>query len=357
MVQDIVDEITDEIADSASLEYVAEGAANVLYASNDPRYTRYLVRLRKRVQAQPSTVSVMEFMRQSITPLFKKDMVVEMRLVKVGNGVVKQLNSRLNELDRSGDRDRKRQGTTLDENEAYGILVESMTSTSDRPRVRIKGTSSLVTVDPDKVAVMLEFKPKWLVQSRDAPANWKYCRTCALRRMRSSSSEFCPLDLVSGSRARVEKSVRCLVPDSIVTLEGVDVLRRVTTEFVLNTKLFATLASVQTEMDRTGVFAATIDDRILIAMTARDCTAFLRIATCTPDDMIKRLLEGTTYIEVRGNTYVRVDTDNYFTVVCRLADLDIKDRTGTKLAYWQSIERALNDGGWYTMGDDNPCRL
>lgn len=45
--------------------------------------------------------------------------------------------------------------------------------------------------------LLCEFKPKWLLQSPDAPKNANQCRTCAIRKMRGQPRQFCPLQLAS----------------------------------------------------------------------------------------------------------------------------------------------------------------
>ncbi|KAK9326143.1 inositol-pentakisphosphate 2-kinase [Lipomyces orientalis] len=375
----------DKITDASALTFIAEGAANLLYRINDDKHSFYLLRLRKKQPSQPSTLDVYSFNSKHILPLFGSDMVASMRLVKLEPAVLQQLNKNLAGLESAGVRNPNRHGTVLDTDELYGILVENMTAESvhsDLPivssgRKKIKGSSGVLSYvirenrgTKLEVAV-LEFKPKWLTQSKDAPSDWKYCRTCALRRYRAKDASvyaFCPLDLVSGNRQRVEKSVRALLPDQLVIKDGsiltVERLRRVVTEFILNSEMFKTLARIQEKMDADGVLNTSGSEdamNFLIAMTVRDCTAFLRIVYAELDQDKIRDSEinhaGTHYFTDQDSTYI-TDDGYYFAVSCRLADLDIKDGSGTKRAYWQSIEKNLNEGGWYTSDDalTEPCR-
>ncbi|KAK9236035.1 inositol-pentakisphosphate 2-kinase [Lipomyces kononenkoae] len=384
-MSDVAETVADAIADASSLIFIAEGAANIVYKIRDHKQSRYLLRLRKKLPSQPSAVDVYGFYTDHILPLFPPHSVASMRLVKVDPAVLRQLNMELDVLEREGVRDQKRRGTELDTSESYGILVENMTAESIRSDLPLKfsgreevlGTSGLLSyaVREDRgkkleVAV-LDFKPKWLTQSRDAPQNWRYCRTCALRRYRAKDKPeygFCPFDLVSGSRQRVEKSVRALLPKQlditsgmVLTLERV---RTIVTEFIMHTDVFRALAQIQRNMDKHGVMDASHSEEpmnFLTAMTVRDCTAFVRIIYSEFDEITAAEVQETNTGDVHGSdgssTYIEVD-GYVFAVSCRLADLDIKDGNGNKHAYWRSIEESLNEGGWYTSADALivPCR-
>ncbi|KAK9372797.1 inositol-pentakisphosphate 2-kinase [Lipomyces chichibuensis] len=378
-MSNLAESATAEITDASSLTFVAEGAANIIYKISDHRNSVYLLRLRKKLPSHPSTLDVYFFNRDHILPLFAPDMVASMQLVKLDGAVLQQLNKELDVLESEGIRDQKRHGTVLDTSESYGILVENMTAESVRSdlpmkfsgREEIMGSSGVLSyaVREDrgkKLEVsVLEFKPKWLIQSKDAPANWKYCRTCALRRYRAKDASeyvFCPLDLVSGSRQRVEKSVRALLPNQLNIKTGtmltVERLRRILTDFIINTEVFKTLAHIQDKMDKNGIIDASGSEEstdFLTAMTVRDCTAFVRIIY---SELNEDKTRETKECNADGrSTHIEVD-GYYFAVSCRLADLDIKDGSGTKSAYWQSIENNLNAGGWYTSDDAlvAPCR-
>ncbi|KAK9369380.1 inositol-pentakisphosphate 2-kinase [Lipomyces kononenkoae] len=385
-MSNLAETVVDAITDASSLIFVAEGAANIIYKIKDHKLSCYLLRLRKKLPSQPSTLDVYNFNTNHMLPLFPPNTVVSMRLVKVDQAVLGQLNMELDVLEREGIRDQKRHGTVLDTSESYGILVENMTAESVRSdlslmfsgREQVLGTSGLLSyaVREDRgrkleVAV-LEFKPKWLTQSRDAPENWIYCRTCALRRYRAqdNKSEFgpCPLDLVSGSWQRVEKSVRALLPKQLDITSGMvltlDRVRTIVTEFIIRTTVFRSLAQIQENMDEYGVMGTSDSDEsinFLIAMTARDCTSFVRIIYSELDELTTSEAQETSTgnVPVNDASSTCIEVDGYsFAVSCRLADLDIKDASGTKRAYWQSIERNLNVGGWYTSSDALivPCR-
>lgn len=337
--------------------------------------------------SQPSTLDVYKFLQNTIEPLFKPGMVVATKLVRLSPHVLRELNSQLSSLDENGVREKKRHGTWLDTEEEYGMYVENMTATAafgsdelpiaQEVRYKVKGSSSMLGYvlrgdlkKKSQETAVLEFKPKWLMQSRDAPVGWTYCRTCALRRMRAKDKAgqyaFCPLDLVSGDRNRVSKSVEALLPTEVGEqigggdrVLGLERLRRILVEYIIKADIFTTLRDIQEKMDRHGLLNTDTKQEsteFLIAMTVRDCTAFVRIDAIEDDKLEgeKRNFVG----ESSGRASFVKDEGRWFAVSCRLADLDIKDGSGTKQEYWRSIERELNGGGWYCGRDDQmaECR-
>lgn len=73
-------------------------------------------------------------------------------------------------------------------------------------------------------------------------------------------------------------------------------------------------------MDHKGVLDADVDDpNILVAMTLRDCTVFVRF----PEDPSR----------------------DEWDIEARLGDLDLKSKG--KEQYWKSVETALIQEGWY----------
>lgn len=120
----------------------------------------------------------------------------------------------------------------LDTQERYGMLVEDMSCGNYL-------YNDEVSDDPEEWRDMaaVEFKPKWLAQSPNAPKEWMLCRTCAVRAMSHGKPndlpkenvmrdvgsedeeededdelpEYCPLDLASGNRKRIEAAVFAIV--------------------------------------------------------------------------------------------------------------------------------------------------
>ncbi|KAK9448947.1 inositol-pentakisphosphate 2-kinase [Limtongia smithiae] len=363
-----------QITDASELHYVAEGAANVVYeVIDDIDWNGYLLRVRKKVAAQPSTLTVYSFLRETIEPLFE-DQIVATQLVRIDPAVLESLNTDLAALEAAGQRHPKRLGTIVDTSEPYALLVQDMrpvsmlrTEAGDivEQWTRASNTTSLGFIrqlhsNGCLETAVLEFKPKWLVQSHDAPEGWIYCRTCALRHMRAAQrgiefgaeeGAFCPLDLVSHDHVRIERALQALWPerkggegDRVLTKA---VLVKAITKFVECFRVFDRLAQVQRDMDTRGVLAVTDEDddnNLAIAMAVRDCSAFMRVVYGDPVD------------EEDGDELLMVDGRDLL-VTCRFADMDVKDSSGTKRVYWAGIERALREGGWYTRiyGDAARC--
>ncbi|BFZ57516.1 Inositol-pentakisphosphate 2-kinase [Savitreella phatthalungensis] len=116
----------------------------------------------------------------------------------------------------------------------------------------------------DRGRALLEFKPKWLAQSPDAPADAIVCRTCAVRRMRSpsSASGFCPLDLISLRRSDVDRAVQALSAERSWRL-SVD-SQSALAKLLYQNPLLMHLKKLQQEAR----------DQAL-AMTLRDCSAYV----------------------------------------------------------------------------------
>jgi len=176
----------------------------------------------------------------------------------------------------------------------------------------------------------LEFKPKWLVQSPTAPPKSKRCRTCALaaktkayaKTVDTLKSPFCPLDLTSKIPEDIARAA-CLI--SLTTeVNSTRLIRWLST-----TQLLHHLRDIQYRLDRTGVLDANNNDiNLRIAMTLRDCTAFVRFPDNPDDDAL--LVEA------------------------RLGDLDLKGEG--KEQYWRATEQGLIDGGWYEGIEDEAHR-
>lgn len=292
----------------ASLQYLAEGAANIVYRltiprsspsteadisdsdsrcgsttqrhseiealSYDPVFDGKLLRLRK---ALPSTVCNEESYRRFqdvIRPLFPAENLVEQVLVHVPPHVVAECNRQL-QLDESDarTRPRKRCGVYLAQDEPYGTLITDMSPNADAGEV------------------LVEFKPKWLVQSPSAPLGSRRCRTCALRVKKNAqrrvlgeakSLSFCPLDLVSRDRGRVERAITAICSSSKESPLYTDEFRDRLVDFLYENPLLLKLKQLQQDLDEIGVLEADVTSRdFLTAMTLRDCTMFLKVCSCS----------------------------------------------------------------------------
>ena len=367
----------------ARLEYLAEGAANVIYrilppnsdpstladlhSENggydsdaplpteipplqlDPSLLGKLVRLRKNLPSTAPVADSQNHFENMIRPLFRNENLVESTLFQPARESLKDCNSNLRKMERNCIRPIKRHGTYLAEDEKHGCLITDMSSLD-------KNTFKC-----------FEFKPKWLVQSPSAPAGARRCRTCALRAMKRanksdtpdmSKAAFCPLNLVSIDKAKLAIFVDHILGmdpgrdrsrDNGVSLTEHGLLMR----FLYKNPLLDKLRDLQLNLDPNGVFKADLmSPKFLAAMTLRDCTLYLRVSFLSQERLVCGLMRSHK-IPMTGHTKVEA----------RLGDLDLKTSGGKKAEYWRNLERRLIDEGWYSAtendnsGGENFCQL
>lgn len=173
---------------------------------------------------------------------------------------------------------------------------------------------------------MIEFKPKWLLQSPSAPEGSVRCRQCARIAQRNAENarnqeplikySFCPLDLTSKDPAIMIRVTQQILEPGLTETK----VRRFA-KWLSTTTLVTHLRDMQRLMDRKGVLEADVKDQdFLVAMTLRDCSVFVRLP---------------------GNDDDAIDA--------RIGDLDLK--SPDKAEYWKKIERPLIEEGWY-MGTE-----
>ena len=188
-----------ERAQPISLEYLNEGNANIIYRIKSLEQDTHLadplrgklLRLRKEKSFIRPTEEQYAAYTRHFVPLFQADDLIEQNLVRIDESITSSLNDSLSRLEKRGKRSASRLGDVLATREEYGLLMTDMTAQSGE--------------------VQFELKPKWLVQSPDAPSGAVRCRTCALRARRnaarstydsaSDATLFCPLGLVSSDLA------------------------------------------------------------------------------------------------------------------------------------------------------------
>ncbi|EPE31692.1 hypothetical protein GLAREA_12448 [Glarea lozoyensis ATCC 20868] len=310
---------------STEISYLSEGAANIVYRISVPLSTpppseieefrdgtpppseievfenggdlrifdKKLLRLRKNLPTTlPCSLSQQNWERL-LVPLFHADNLVKQTLVDLRpSNIISRLNSELRTWEQQPhpNRPSKRHGTYLAP-DPYGLLVVDMT--------------------PSPTTQLLEFKPKWLLQSPSAPPKSIRCRQCARHAQLTSLSPsnpppptFCPLDLIhSPSRA-----VPFITSDPVLAAH--------LTKWLQPSPLLTQLRDAQKAMDPFGALGdEATGEKFCLAMTLRDCTVFLR------------LKGGEGEVEAR------------------LGDLDLK--SAEKVGYWREVERGLVDGGWY----------
>ena len=283
------------------LEYLAEGAANIVYRilppdtgpstaadlqfesgdydsdtplpteipplQLDPHLNGKLVRLRKDLPSATPTEESHRHFETMIQPLFQSENLIGSELFRISRYLLKDCNASLRKMEKNGKRPAKRHGVYLVENEKHGCLIMDMSS-------KFGGASTC-----------LEFKPKWLVQSPSAPNGSRRCRTCALRAMKhenkadppeKSKAGFCPLNLVSYDKTKIGIFLDHIIgpsPDrKALNLRG----RLI--DFLHKNPLLEKIRSLQLELDPEGVFKADLlSPKFLAAMTLRDCTLFLKV--------------------------------------------------------------------------------
>ena len=297
---------------NAMLEYLAEGAANIIYRFTfpppspsieadaslndyeggrstpppselpalhyDPIFQNKLLRLRKALPTTSVVVSQEKF-EHVIQPLIPTEYLVQQTLVKLPPDLQADCNRNLRLMEEAGTRPRKRHGTYLVVESGYGCLVADMTSAGNKGQV------------------VIDFKPKWLAQSPSAPAGSVRCRTCALRAMRKASGKYedepsfdphlqrappnlCPLSLVSEHSHRVRLAVRCIMDRAKWPPSAREWLTPRLTEFFTRNPIIYLLQTLQQDLDPNGVSQANLNDpKFLTAMTLRDCTMFVVVCT------------------------------------------------------------------------------
>ena len=365
--------ITIDITSGIELEYLAEGAANIVYAINprppspttaadtdfenydypvteitalrmDPSLEGRLIRFRKAVASNDVLESYKHY-EKTIIPLFPRaEDRVEHVLFHPTKALLSDLNQQLQAMESQQTRPEKRHGTYLAENEEYGLLVTDMSCSSP-------GNANYQC---------FEFKPKWLVQSPSAPADAVRCRTCALRHLRRSQShsastaeangDFCPLGLVSKDKlvvATTAERITGLDPHTRPMSFQEDIMRRRLVDFIYNNSLLRSLRDLQSNLDSNGVLEGDDSDAFSTAMTLRDCTLFIKV----------RMLEVYVSDECADFQTVQVPASDKGDIEARLGDLDLKSPSNGKGEYWRRLEEQLIDEGWYTARETQEVKV
>ncbi|KAI5779795.1 inositol-pentakisphosphate 2-kinase [Geopyxis carbonaria] len=357
--------------------YLAEGAANIIYrltCPTTPSETR-LLRLRKTLPSAQPNAAAYAYLSHTAFPLFPPHLLVATSLVRLPPGLLEAANKDLRALEKAGKRPKKRCGMYLETTEQFGFLITDMSPLPTPPRSPAAAVTT-TTAPPATVGtgaatgdtrqILLEFKPKWLLQSPSAPQGWTRCRTCALRaRKHPGAAGFCPLDLASGDAARIGRAVAQLLPTHAPARFTIPAesswerertrLGAKATAFLLRSDLMPHLKRLQARLDPDGPLRSGMGQSFLDAMTVRDLTVFLRVDMDAPDD--DGVVDdgegaggnrvGTVEERERG----RVDGKEAGGVECGVGDLDMKTGQGGKRGYWRETERGLVEGGWYCGGE------
>lgn len=341
------------------------------------------MRLRKDLSFTKPAVDVAGDFTSRIAPLFAeadngrfKSLLMEQALYKLTPEMVAEANAELREMDtvdlstisadavntevhpQGGDGTKKirhhhRRHVYLPpyEVEQYGILMQNLQGSS--------------------VDWLVEFKPKWLVQSPSAPRDARNCRTCALNAMRRSKADkhqvkgrgdsgFCPLDLLEeddeddDDAERNENEKEEGEENNDAPADGDEILKRALSniwpiqggieKFVAVFKqrvqpALRHLLTLQREHGDVGLqdFQHPEGKDFGVAMALRDCSVFLAL----------RRRASSASAEEGAVDLVDV----------KFADLDLKTTEGGKIQKWAAMEQELLDGGWYYSLDGSDCSL
>jgi inositol-pentakisphosphate 2-kinase len=308
------------------LTYLAEGAANIIYRlhhdapSVSAPFASRLLRLRKTLPSAQPNISAFRYLSSTAFPLFPRPLLVATELIRVPRSVLERENARLLSLEELGARPSKRIGLYLETQEEFAFLVADMSARTSRE-------------------ILVEFKPKWVVQSPSAPAGARRCRTCALRLKKGAAKRgFCPLDLASRESARVRRAVDYLLPKKPPKEfelrnrsweQERHHLEEKVVSFLVASELMPVLVALQKRLDPQGPLGE-MEEGFMNAMTVRDLTVFLR---------------------------VNMDAGPGEGVECKIGDLDMKSKANGKEAYWRDTEKCLIEEGFYELDVGWECQF
>lgn len=233
-------------------------------------------------------------------------------------------------------RDLKFRGTFIEPSE-WGFLVEDMQPHGNNcdpshPFEFSYPDLSLTISDPE-TTILVEFKPKWLSQSPNAPKNAIRCRQCAkelysyivdpqVGKPVPTKAKPCPLMIRNdASNPAFTDSVCRRVPSTDKRRKRLNS----TLDVLRSEPAFKTLRLAQEANDHVGPLKADKKDaQFALAMTLRDCTCFAQVLTAPTQQQ-----------------------DSFKPLKIRFGDFDMK-MPEFKLTYWRTIEEQLIKGGFYT---------
>lgn len=268
--------------------YLGEGNANVVFCYIGPAagdLSDTVLRLRKKSLLSSYTVQEHEdYLRREVLPCLSDlgQFVLCGKPIPPEPYLLDHLRDVLRES--CDQRPGKFRDSSLDDRQSDGLCLPWLQS-SDRYKV-------------------IEFKPKWLAQSPDAPADATMCRTCAIRHMRAEKtlnhSRFCPLDLTHDLSRAI--NAQDLEKDWKLDPEEKDAV----VDHLFSSQLFDRLKSCQSDPNAD----------LTLLMTLRDCSV-----------------------------YIQIDRVNQSVAAVWLADFDRK--SPRKQHIWDKLESRLSDEGWY----------
>ncbi|KAL6910630.1 inositol-pentakisphosphate 2-kinase domain-containing protein [Trichoderma evansii] len=297
---------------------VGEGAANVVFeiklppnSGMDAQFQGKLLRVAKAQALGRTPVSSDYYLRQQeffireIQPHLGDHAVRQELVVLHKSSIVDELNAMLRDVNHL--RKPKFQGSFIGR-ASWGFLVEDM---------RPNGADG---------SMLIEFKPKWLLQSPSAPKNAIRCRQCALELRNCLKSpgtkapcpekKPCPITLANPDCPQQVASPFRIAPQ-LSSLHNNERIQAALDK-IIHHKAIQALRNCQKSLDHAGPLKPIPNLDFIVAMTLRDCTCFALIPP-SDDEEIK----------------------------LRFGDFDWKDPE-RKSSHWRGTEKDLIDGGFYT---------
>lgn len=361
------------LEDSSNWEFFAEGAANIIYKYNEhgnytEKFHGKLLRLRKKIEGNPTTLEVHKFLEDKIVPVLG-DYYVNMELVKLTD----EFKAGLQQLRPDGN---QRLDAPFNDKEEYGFLMDSTLDLHKNYPHHFKSDgisyflgylpieeSCQEQLNPDNSGshsldnkykeVVVEFKPKWLLPSPNSADDIDCCRcrTCALGYQRKKKLSFCPLDLVSFDN--VSQFKKTIIDafgkgeDKITKLlqtensENDIPLTKVLIDLLYQNPVLKDLQKLQA-LDKKGILGYKHGEQpnedFLIATAARDCTLFISVEKLDDENDLKTK---------KNQSLIQIDAKK-FKVTTTITDVDIKHPSDAKLDYWRGIETTLLGEKWYS---------
>ncbi|KAK4239780.1 inositol pentakisphosphate 2-kinase [Achaetomium macrosporum] len=330
-------------ADHYEFKFIGEGASNVVFEVTvrpshpcDGQESRlmylagHLLRVQKDGTKAHSYGELQEYWEAVVKPLFEPEDLIQHQLIKIEDGaVIPRLNTVLAQVEDARRPDFR--GSRVAK-AAYGMLVEDM-----RER------------HPDDLT--LEFKPKWLAQSPNAPASAARCRNCAREALKHHTK-------LNGYHTAqgATRSHRILCPFDLLTCgSSPDALSNIVAHFSSLNPLIRPQTSVPAQYNRLiqWLQTNTMLPRLRAAQLANDHSGPLCADAHDPKFQLAMTLRDCT-------CFVRIPADPGLPVEAKLGDLD-KKNWAAKLGYWQAIERRLIEGGYYESREvprvETDCQL
>ncbi|KAK0766831.1 hypothetical protein N5P37_000559 [Trichoderma harzianum] len=311
---------------------VGEGAANAVFEIKLPPGSRVgaqfqgkLLRVAKAPSLGRAPTSSDYYLRQQeffireIQPHLGEHAVSQELVVLHKSGIVDDLNAMLRDMNHQ--RKPKFQGSFIG-HASWGFLVEDMRPNGEYLSHML--TSKLLYSDDG--SILVEFKPKWLLQSPSAPKGAIRCRQCALELrnyLKTPGSKSprperrpCPIALANPDCPQQVASPFRIAPQ--LSARQDDARVQAILDKIIHHKAIQKLRECQKSLDHVGPLLPPTNLDFVVAMTLRDCTCFALVPS-NDDEEIK----------------------------LRFGDFDFKDPE-KKFNHWRGTEQDLIEGGFYT---------